>query len=467
MITLRDYQARDVARIRFSYQSGRRAPLYVAPTGSGKTVLFCYIAKQSMMRGKRVWILVHRKELLHQTSRALAEFGIPHGRILPGSRKSKDMVQVASIQTLGRRLDQYDEPDVVIGDEAHRSRSKVFAGILNYHPRAKLLGTTATPLRLDNLGLGVSAGGVFDDLIVGPTPAELMNLGYLSRAEVYGPVREIDYSRVKKSKRDFQAAGLAAIMDRADITGDAVEHYQKICNYQPAIAFCVNIEHAHHVAEQFSAAGYQAACVDGKSKDSFRAGAIKDLGNGKLHVLTSCEIVSEGTDIPIVSAAIMLRKTMSLSLALQQMGRVLRPYPGKKMAYILDHAGNTLKHGLPDDERYWSLDGDSKQEKDEDEDAISVRQCKNCYRVFKSVLKQCPGCGAATPIKPPRQVTVAPGELVKIEKRKAEMERREEMYRARTFEDLVALGKSKGYKPGWAQRVFDARQEKQSARGQA
>lgn len=139
--------------------------------------------------------------------------------------------------------------------------------------------------------------------------------------------------------------------------GDVIARYRKFCEGVPAIAFCPTVEYAQYVAENFRAAGYRATSIDGKMDDYERNKAISDLGAGRLDVLTSCEIVSEGTDIPVVGAAILLWKTKSLGLYLQQVGCALRPYPGKEETIILDHVGNCVEHGLPEEERTWTLDG--------------------------------------------------------------------------------------------------------------
>lgn len=459
MVQLRDYQQAAVDRIRFSYASGRRAPLYQLSTGGGKTVIFAHIAAASLARGKRVWVLVHRAEILTQTSRALAGLGVPHGRIASGSRHSRDSVQIASVQTLARRLEKVQPPDLVIIDEAHHATAGQWRAILSAFPQAKLLGVTATPSRMDGQGLGVSAGGFFDDLILGPSTAELTAAGYLCPADIYAPSTP-DLSSVRRIQSDFARADLAGQMDKPSITGDAVAHYRKLADGLPAIAFCVSVAHARHVADQFQAAGYRAACLDGGTEDAARRRMIDDLGSGGLQVLTSCEIVSEGTDIPIVAAAIFLRPTQSLVLYLQQAGRVLRPYPGKKRALILDHAGNCLRHGMPEDDRVWTLDGRKrKSKKSEDPESLSVRQCPACFRVYQSFLGQCPGCGLEA-VARERKVEERPGELVKLEKARLERERRQEVARCKSFEDLQILARSKGYKPGWARHVWEARERK-------
>ena len=158
-ITLRDYQETGENEIRAAYVQGFKAPALVMPTGSGKTVTFASIAHQAGLKGKHVLILVHRRELLKQTSRTLSVFGVDHGLISAGMSFFKKQVQVASVQTLARRLDKLRwTPDLIIVDECHHAVGRnTWGKVLAHYPRARILGVTATPERLDGKGLGVHA----------------------------------------------------------------------------------------------------------------------------------------------------------------------------------------------------------------------------------------------------------------------------------------------------------------------
>ena len=466
MITLRDYQQHTEAEIRSAYARGSWAPVLTMPTGSGKTVTFSSIAYQAGLKGKRVLILVHRRELVKQTSRTLAEFGIDHGLIAAGMSMFRDkQVQVASVQTLARRMNKLRwTPDLIIVDECHHAiGGNTWGKVLAHFSQSRVLGVTATPQRLDGKGLGITAGGFFDALIVGPSVAELTSQGYLSPAVVYAPQSAVDLSAVKTRMGDFAAAELAEAMDKPTITGDAVAHYRRLCNGEPAIAFCASVAHAEHVAESFQAAGYRAASIDGSLDHAKRARMIDDLGNGRLQVLTSCDIISEGTDIPVVSAAILLRPTQSLSLALQQMGRALRIHPGKQRAVILDHVGNVFRHGLPDDEREWSLDGQKKRARSKDEQAIPVKQCEQCYTVHRPAPK-CPACGFVYPVQS-REIEQVDGDLEQVDPALIRREQKREQASAQTIDDLVTLGRKRGYKNpyAWARHVMAARSQKVAA----
>lgn len=458
---LRDYQIDAVNNIRQAYKSGYFAPLLVLPTGSGKTVIFCDIAERVSVNGKRVYIVVHRSELLHQTSTHLRRLGVEHGLIAPGYTISGDRVQVASIGTMVRRLDKVPKPDMLIIDEAHHAIAKSWKTATDYWSGIRLLGVTATPLRLDGRGLK----GSFDTIIEGPTIKDLTKRGYLCPSVIYGPPSGVDMSGVNMVAGDFDKKEVGKRVDKPVITGCAIEHYVKICNGVPAIAFCSSIAHAEHVAEQFNNAGISSASIDGKLSDGARKSRINSLANGQIKVLTSCDIISEGTDIPVVSASILLRPTKSLAIYLQQCGRALRPAPqiGKTAAYIIDHVGNCLRHGMVDDNREWTLENVKKQKrKASDEYIPSVRRCQACFAIFNVSVRKCPQCGKEY-IAEARDIKEVEGELIKISKNDIDIyqqQKKGEVRKARTLDELVAIGKRRGYHQEWANRLYNIRKQR-------
>lgn len=464
MLTLRPYQEQAVAELRAAYAAGARALLLVLPTGAGKTVTFTYLTARAVAKGLRVLLLAHRRELVGQIGAALTQWGVAHGRIAPGAPPGTEPVQVAMAQTLARRV-KLDTTgrfrfDLVIVDEAHHAtRDSSWGAILAHNAGARLLGVTATPCRLDGKGLGVATGGFFDELVIGPSVADLIDLGCLAPPVVYAPAQGPDLAGVKTRGGDYRQGELSAAMDRSALTGDAVAHYRALCDRAPAIAFTVTVEHAGHVVEEFKAAGYQAAVLTGSTPDRERAAMIRDLGAGKLHVLASCNVVSEGTDIPTVTAAILLRPTASYALAMQQMGRCLRPAPGKACAIILDHAGNCHRHGLPTEAVQWSLEGVTRSAKAE------LRHCYGCQALVPSRAAVCPACGkplgradrptpSAAGVNSELPLT-RNGQLVELTPAmRAEIRRArlQEERAARSLADLAAIGRARGYRhpEGWA-----------------
>ena len=252
-------------------------------------------------------------------------------------------------------------------------------------------------------------------------------------------------------------------MDRPTITGNAVAHYKKLCPGVPCVVFCVSIAHAEHVAEDFRNAGFKAYSVDGTMEDDQRSRILDGLGDGTIEVVTSCDLISEGTDIPAIGCGIMLRPTQSLSLYIQQAGRILRIQKGKKFAYLLDHVGNTLNHGLITDHRDWSLEGKKINKKTISEKDIRVEQCESCYHVYEP-QPICPACGheSKTEYKSPKEIE---GELVEIQKeeeqtkKEIKIEKKKEVNQARSMADLLVIQKDRGYKNGWARMKFLSRPE--------
>lgn len=453
-LQLRPYQADAVANIRIAYKDGCRSPLLVLPTGGGKTVVFSHIAANTSARGKRVLILVHRIELLRQTSAALLKSGVRHGLINPKYTPNIiENVQVASVQTLIKRLHIYRNFDLIVIDEAHHAPAGSWKKILSAFPNAYRLGVTATPVRGDGSGLS----DMFDTLIQGPQVSQLIELGFLAKPIVYAPQKRLDLSGIRVKMGDYDKDELLARLDKPQITGDAVAHYAKLCPGIPAVAFCVSVEHAKHVAEQFRQAGFRSFFVDGSMEDDARKKLLAALGNGQVDVVTSCDLISEGTDIPAIGCAILLRPTKSLGLFLQQVGRALRVVDGKEHAIILDHVGNCLNHGMPEDDREWSLDGIQKRKrgKNDKEIEIKVRQCKACFAVHSTAPK-CPQCGHVYEVEA-REVEQVEGELTRISPEQADalrVARKKEVAQADSLEALKAIARARGYHIGWADHVY-------------
>jgi superfamily II DNA or RNA helicase len=445
---LRGYQQQAIDDLRNAYRAGAKAPLLCLPTGGGKTIIFSAIANSAAARGKHVLILVHRRELLHQASRKLTDIGLDHGLIAAGIPATDHPVRIASVQTLVRRLSRMDwQPSLIIIDEAHHASAGSWDRVLCHWPDAYRLGVTATPCRLDGRGLA----SAFDQLVLGPSVADLISAGFLSPARIYAPPVVADLTGLRRRAGDYAADQAATAMDRPTVTGDAIAHYQRLAPGQRAIAFCCSIDHASHVAASFNAACIAAATLLGNTPD--RDGVVAEFDAGTVQILVTVDVVSEGFDIPAASCAILLRPTQSLGLYLQQVGRVLRPAPGKQAAVILDHVGNVHRHGFPDDHREWTLAEGARRATGTS--APSVRTCPECFAAFKPA-PICPVCGAAcAPIKS-RKIQELAGELQELSRNAIRATRREQG-RARTLPQLLALAKERGYSPGWAYRIYHAR----------
>jgi DNA repair protein RadD len=457
-LTLRPYQSTAVAQIRAALARGHRSVLFVLPTGGGKTVVFSHIAERAASKGNRICILVHRVELLEQASRSLTGLGVRHGLI--AANRSMDLsapVQVASVATLARRLHRLpaDLFQLLVVDEAHHSNAGTWAKVLHHFHRARVLGVTATPCRCDGQGLGEWYG----EMVLGPSAAELTDGGHLSPARILAPPG-ITLSGLRKRMGDFDMRQAAEMLSSGQAMGSPLSHYRQHLNGQTAIAFCCSVAHAEAVAQLFNDHGIAAASIDGTMDAASRRLLLERLGTGTIKVLTSCSLIGEGVDVPSVAGCILLRPTQSLSLHLQMIGRCLRPSPGKTHAVVLDHVGNTLRHGLPTDEREWTLEGVTKRQR---EASPSVRVCPACFCAMASGTQQCPECGHQF-VPERRELTHVEGELQEVVARQA---RRAEQSSAQSFEDLVRIGHRRGMANprGWARHVMAAREAKRERSG--
>lgn len=490
-VVLRDYQDTAVHDIRLAFRQHKRVILVLA-TGAGKTVVFSHIALSAATKGRRVLILAHRDQLIKQASRKLNDNNLRHGIIMAGYTPDyAASVQLASVQTLVRRLDKVRfKPDLIIIDECHLSAAASYLKVLEAFQDALVLGVTGSPCRLDNKPLGREFGGVYDFMVTGISIRQLIERGFLVRPSVYAPAEQIDLSGIKKSMGDYKTDELAAVVDKPKLIGDAVDQYQKICPGVPAVAWCVTVQHAQHVADEFNARGINAVMLCGDHDTAYRDDTLKKLATGEVQVVTFVGILVEGVDVPEIGAVLMLRPTMSLASYLQVIGRGLRPAPGKDCCYVLDHAGLSFKHGLADEEREWSLDWGEKKKKGKKKEAeapVDVIQCKGCYAVFSpdagrlaatvrtiadptfSAACCCPGCGKVVETKA-RKLEQQDGELQEITPEMAERMRKNkqrEVHSARTLEDLLRVAAQRGYSAGWAQQVFNSRARKQEKEQEA
>lgn len=484
----RDYQHAFIEKVRAAFRL-LAAILLVAATGSGKTVVFSFIARSAAGKGRRVLILAHRDTLIKQASAKLMDYGVEHGIIMAGFTPNRHhLVQVASVQTLVRRLDKVPlNFDLVIIDEAHLSAAasyrKILDAIAEKNPKCKLLGVTGSPCRLDGKGLGKVAGGLYDEMVQGISIKELIEQGYLVRPAVYAPAEQIDLSGVKMLGKDYESSSLAEVMDKPKITGSAIQAWKKHCPGVPAVAWCANVAHAQHVAAEFNAAGVPAVALSGEDDPAERDKALRALSAGKIKVITFAMLLVEGVDCPAIGAVILLRPTMSLASYLQVIGRGLRPIfadgmpletveqrlaailagPKGSRCFVLDHAGLTFKHGFADEVREWSLEGVKKKKgsKKNAEPTLPVKQCPKCYLVHEPA-PACPGCGHIYEMRGgPEHVD---GELAEITPAMAEAmkaQRKKELSKAKTLEELQAFAAKAGYSPNWAVIMF---KQKQSAR---
>lgn len=462
---LRPRQVKAIDDLVAAYRAGHVAPLLRMPTGGGKTHTSVEMIRRSLTKGNRVWFLSHLKEINADTARRLKEDDVPFSYIQAGIVHDKRQpVQVVSVQTAARRLDRLDRPNLIIVDEAHLAIAATYQEIFRWAkagPKfhepggAKLLHLSATPIRLDGRGMGEVS-----DLIVDTcSTQDLIDEGLLSPIRYYAPPPP-DLSEVHSLAGEFNPGELAAAMDKPKITGSAVAEWMKVARYRPTIVFCVSIQHAEHVAEQFRLAGVRAVAVSGESDPIVRDAALADLQAGRVDVVCNCALWVAGVDAPSVSCIILLAPTQSLTKYLQSVGRGLRTYPGKDCCVILDHAGNIGRHGNPAEARAWSLNGAGKKKSSAPQE-MPVKTCPSCFRTVMAAATDCL-CGHHFVVKP-RELEQVDGELhevdLKAAKKQEKVAARIDQGRTQTLEALIALGHKRGMRRPelWARAVMTGR----------
>jgi superfamily II DNA or RNA helicase len=453
MINLRPRQTQAVEDLRLAYASGARAPILVAPTGFGKTATATEIVRLTIARGRSVWFLAHLKEILDDTADRLTAAGIPFGSIRAGHpAEYQHLVQVVGVATAVRRP-ELPRPDLIIIDECHLAIAESYRKVIAAAGHPLLLGLTGTPQRLDGRGLGE----VFDRLVPTCSTAELITEDLLAPVRVFAPPPP-DLSKLRTRCGDFDQAEASNVLSRPAVVGDALSHWQKLCQGRRGVAFTTTVGHAQAVADQWQRAGYRAIAVHGGSDDDERREAIVGLRAGRLDLVACAQLWIAGVDVPEIDAVIWLRPTQSLTAWLQGNGRGLRIATGKRDLIILDHVGNCRRLDHPLAVHDWSLAG--RMRKHTTEMAPSVKICPQCFAALPSAQQYCE-CGHMFEAQR-RQIKNVDGELQEIGVNDARRAAKREQSQARTVEELIAIGKRRGMKnpTGWARHVMAARQTK-------
>jgi len=371
----------------------------------------------------------------------------------------KAKVQVCNISTLCRRLDKIKAPDMVLWDEAHHQAAGQWAKTQERYAGAYHVGLSATPQRLDGAGLN----DYYEEMVTGPKVAWLIENGFLSNYSLYRPPCGLDLSKVKKVMGDYNKKQLEEEIERSQIVGEVTAQYKKYMDGGRAVVFASSVGKSKEVAERFNDAGIPSAHIDGTTPKEVRQKLISLFKENKLKVLSNVDLVGEGFDLPGLDGSILLRPTQSAALYLQQVGRALRVSEGKEKAIIIDQVGNSYRHGLPCEDREWTLLGRTKNKREQ----FAVKTCPSCFATFKPGRKACPECEYVFPAaEVQREIREIEGDLqevdLKAEKEKQKAERREEQSMAETLDDLIAIGKTRGYKSpiGWAKHVYNGRKRR-------
>lgn len=430
--SLRDYQKELITDIIESMKRGNRKIMVQSPPRSGKTVVMAYIAKNATDKNKKVLFFSHRKEINEQVVETFKRGGV-----------NLDNVTIGTVGSLVKKLDKLPKFDVILVDEAHHIKAKQYQSILTYFKDATQLFFTGTPIRLDGAGFHDLA----EDLVKGKSVKWLQENGNIAPFKYYAPSL-IDTTNLKKRGGEFTKKSVDDTMKRV-IYGDVIRHYEKLAKGKQAIVYTHSVEASESISNTFNEHGYRSIAISGKTPPEARERAMRAFRDGELTIMVNCELFTEGIDLPNVDVCIMLRPTQSLSLYLQFAMRALNPREGKT-AIIIDHVGNVDRHGLPNDDREWSLSGVSKQKQKAKLGEPTTRTCDECYATFWSAERICPLCGHENQ---PTKEEIEILREIELEERRQAINKKVETFvtsdQCQTIAELQAFAKQHGYKPGW------------------
>jgi len=452
--------------VRTAFRS-HQSVLLQSATGSGKTQIGTRAVRTATEKGHDVIWLAHRRELLEQTGKTFFNAGVPHSIMMGGTRHNPRLrATVASVGTLVNRLDSTRPPKLLIPDEAHHavagSTDKIIRWVLAHG--GKVMGLTATPWRLSGEGLDTH----FDHMVCGPSVAWLMANGYLSDYRAYAPSAP-DLTGVHTLAGDYAKNEIDQVMKGKAIIADCVSQWKRYAPGLRTIGFAVSVEHSQMLVEEFLRGGVRAAHIDSNTPAPLRRQLILNFATGHLDVLFNCELFSEGFDLSAIAdrdvpieCVIQARPTKSLTMHLQQLGRGLRRKP--RPAILLDLCGNLARLGLPDHPHEWTLEGRPKKGRGGSGEATPlVRKCAGCDVLIPIALPSCPHCGNAQEAGGGgRKLEQVAGDLKEVDRDEARRAHLREQSGAKSLDELIALGRQKGYKnpEAWASHVYTARMQK-------
>ena len=466
-ISLYDDQQSDVEAVRKLLRFNRSVVLQM-PTGSGKTVVAGYIAQRAREKGRKILILVHRRELVGQFLKTLQGAGLADdvGIVCPGYASTPwSPIQLAMVMSWCRRKPHF-EPNLIFVDEAHHVRAKSWDDVLSMYPKARVVGMTATPVRLDGKGLSPP----FESIHCGRSIPELIELKRLSPIRVLRVPVGFGAKGLKKTGGDYNKKQLDERAD-AKVVGHSAMAYGRYLQGRRTIMFGVTKRHARATADALKADGVRAVAIGDDTPKDVRENSLRMFSEGRIDVVCNVSLIDEGFDVPACDAVMDVAHTASLTRYLQRVGRALRYEPGKK-ALLLDLVGNTYRHGLPDIDRTWTLDeGDGETKQERAKAGNKLRCCKSCLTLFSPRLIDCPHCGAEHDGRPVSEVDV---ELVEANgpppkpKKEPKMDKRRRANLMKEVRIMIRRGKGKdawmmlkaaakenGYHHNWAHITAD------------
>lgn len=472
---LRPYQLQAKQEIRKGWIERIRSMLLVAPARSGKTTIFCDIANSAIDHEtlnppphgalSGVLIIAARQKLIHQASDRLKSFGIKHGVIMGNDARSRPHlhVQVASIQTLRNRPEWLNRFKLIIIDEAHACASDSYLWLVANNPKAYILGFTATPFRAD----GKPLGKIFGRLIKITSVEELVSLGHLVPYRAYGAL-PLDTSSANKKRKEYTDEEQEEILNKPQLVGDVVQHWLRIASDRKTIVYAATVKHSKNLIHEFRKHEIICEHIDANTKPAERKRIEQGIEFGNIQVVCNVGLWTEGVDIPSVSCIVAAFLTKSRVKYIQACSRGMGAYEEdskhaqlfgmKKDMILIDHGGLTIEFGSLYDQEIDELSTDEPIKKKKDaEDNMQIVQCPNCYYIHKP-LPSCPDCGHVY-VSRERKTEVIEGELIELDLKKIALQKKQEVQKAKTYDELLRIEKERDYKPGWAERQLSFKKE--------
>ena len=354
-IQLFDYQEDMVKRVQEAFRH-HDSVMVQMPTGTGKTYLLAALV--GLFLKEEVWVVAHRRELVSQIKDTLEKFF--------SSLKSTS-IKVISIQWLSRHYGEMEEkPGLIVIDEAHHALAETYAEVMNAYPKAKKLGLTATPYRLNGKGFT----DLFDTLLCSWSMERFIAEGRLSLYDYYSikpdsaAQLQIDSLQKRGADGDYQQKELNEVMDVKPSLKRLCLTIKEYVPGKKGIVYAISIQHAEHIAEYYRENGIKAVAISSKTPlaerqeliERFKVSSLLSSLNStsdEIEVLVSVDLFSEGFDCPDVEFIQLARPTLSLAKYMQMVGRGLRVAEGKEYCVILDNVGLYKRFGLPSVDRDW------------------------------------------------------------------------------------------------------------------
>lgn len=346
-IKLYDYQEDMKGRIEGELRL-HRSVMAQMPTGTGKTYLLTAVIDSFVSNNpmEKVWIVAHRRELVSQIDETVRKF---HSYYASNTSSLLSSVKAMSIQWLMRHYDEIEEePGMIVIDEAHHALAKTYKEMWERFPKAKFLGLTATPCRLNGKGFT----DLFDVLVQSWSVPEFISKGRLATYDFVSiksdgvTQRLIDSLQKRGADGDYQNKEMDMLLNKKPSIERLYQSLEEFGKDRKGIVYAINISHAQKITKLYQENGVKAIAIDSKTPATERQQDIEAFKKGDIQVLVNVDIFSEGFDCPDVEFVQLARPTLSLAKYLQMVGRGLRVAKGKKNCVIIDNVGLYRVFGL-------------------------------------------------------------------------------------------------------------------------